>query len=88
VRKLVVFVVIALLVSSSPAQATISQQKFKNCAALNKVYEGGIAKNKKVSNKNSKGIPQKSKYAPKVSKKIYNLNKGLDRDKDGIACER
>lgn len=87
-RKVVVFVVSALLVFNSPAQATISQQKFKNCAALNKIYEGGIAKNKKVSNKNSKGVAQKSNYAPFVSKKIYNQNKRMDRDKDGIACER
>lgn len=73
---------------STATAATIPTQKFKNCAAVNKVYEGGVAKNKKVTNKNSKGVPQKSKYAPFVSKKIYNLNKGLDRDKDGIACER
>lgn len=30
----------------------------------------------------------KTKYAPTVNAAVYNNNKGLDRDKDGIACER
>lgn len=86
-RHIVLTLVFAFLLAS-PAYGVVSTQKFKNCAAVNKVYEGGVAKNKKVTNKNSKGVPQNSNYAPFVSKKIYNMNKGLDRDKDGIACER
>jgi hypothetical protein len=87
-RKIILLILVSCLFSITPAYASVPNQKFKNCAALNKIYEGGIAKNKKVSNKNSKGVAQKSNYAPFVSKKIYNQNKGMDRDKDGIACER
>jgi hypothetical protein len=87
-RKIILLILVSCLFSITPAYASVPNQKFKNCTAVNKVYEGGIAKNKKVSNKNSKGVAQKSKYAPFVSKKIYNRNKGMDRDKDGIACER
>lgn len=35
------------------------------------------------------GTPQAaSTYRPKVSKSLYAAHKGLDRDTDGIACER
>jgi hypothetical protein len=68
------------------AQA-ITEKKFKNCTALNKEYPGGVAEKATSANKNKAGVPQESKNIPKVSSKIYKENKGLDRDKDGIACE-
>ena len=68
------------------AQA-IPEKKFKNCTALNKEYPGGVAEKATSVNKNKAGVLQESKNAPKVSSKIYKENKGLDRDKDGIACE-
>ena len=68
------------------AQA-IPEKKFKNCTALNKEYPGGVAEKATSVNKNKAGVIQESKNAPKVSSKIYKENKGLDRDKDGIACE-
>ena len=66
----------------------IPEKKFKNCAALNKKYPGGVAEKATSVNKNKAGMLQKSKKAPKISSKIYKKNKGLDRDKDGIACEK
>ncbi|CUB21017.1 Excalibur calcium-binding domain protein [Bacillus safensis] len=57
--------------------------KYKNCKALNKVYKGGVAKSKNTKNKGGK-----TKYKPYVSKALYQKNMRLDRDKDGIACER
>ena len=59
----------------------IPEKKFKNCTALNKVYPGGVAKGKYLINEN------RGSRLPIVSSKIYKENKGLDRDKDGIACE-
>lgn len=56
---------------------------YKNCTALNKDYKGGVAKSSKVKNKGGK-----TKYKPFVSSALYNANKKLDRDKDGIACEK
>lgn len=35
-----------------------------------------------------KKVAAKSKFKPKVSVSLYAANKKLDRDKDGIACER
>ena len=66
-------------------------KKFKNCTAMNRVFKGGVAKKKSAKNMktvNGKKVKANSKYKPKVSAKWYRLNKGLDRDKDGIACER
>lgn len=57
--------------------------KYKNCAALNKVYPGGVAKSS--SSKNTGG---KIRLKQIVNAKVYDLNKSLDRDKDGLACER
>jgi len=56
---------------------------FKNCTAVNAVYKGGISKSKTTKNKGGK-----TKYKPFASSSLYNANKKLDRDKDGIACER
>jgi hypothetical protein len=60
----------------------IPEKKFKNCTALNKVYPGGVAKQQYLINEN-----RGTRIPPKVSSKVYKENKGLDRDKDGIACE-
>jgi hypothetical protein len=64
-------------------QKIASEKKYKNCSALNSVFPGGIA-----SKSNSKNKGGKTYVAPYVSTKGYSLNKGLDRDKDGIVCER
>jgi hypothetical protein len=58
----------------------------KNCTALNKKYPHGIGK-AKARDKTS-GTPVTNF---RRSTKVYNLamshNRGLDRDKDGVACE-
>ena len=58
------------------------EKKFSNCAALNKVYPGGVAKSAKWVNKGGK-----IKKTPVVNAKVYNENSSKDRDKDGIACD-
>jgi hypothetical protein len=57
--------------------------KFKNCPALYKVYPGGIAKTAGWINKGSK-----LKQKPAANARVYDLNKSLDKDKDGLVCER
>jgi hypothetical protein len=77
-------------VGASVSQAA-QPKKFKNCTAMNKVFKGGVAKKKSAKNLktvNGKKVKANSKYKPKVSAKWYELNSSLDRDKDGIACER
>lgn len=70
-----------LTVTPTPTDA--AGKSFKNCTELNKSYKGGVAKAANIKNKGGK-----TKYAPFVSKEIYDANVKSDRDKDGIACER
>lgn len=72
--------------ASPSASAAPAAKKYANCAALNKVYPAGVGlpKAKDKVSKRSKPVTNFTKNA-----KVYNLNKArLDRDNDGIACER
>lgn len=80
-KKLALVIALVLGFSVLPISQA-SAKTFKNCTELNKVYPGGVARLGAVN----KG--GKTKLTPKDSKKLYNLNKKSDRDKDGIACEK
>ena len=64
-----------------PAEA--APKKYKNCTALNKAYPHGVGK---------PGARDKTSGEPvttfRVDRALYNANKGSDRDRDGIACEK
>lgn len=72
-----------LLLAMPMHSANAAPAKFKNCTELNKTYPGGVAKDAKVRN-----VGGKTKYKPFVSAEIYKLHTKMDRDKDGIACEK
>jgi hypothetical protein len=64
---------------------------YKNCTALNKVYKGGVAKSKSSKNtkkKNGKKVLAASKYKPSINPTLYSKNEKLDKDADGIVCEK
>jgi hypothetical protein len=86
-KKKILLVATLFLISSVHIAYAIPEKKFKNCTSLNKEYPGGVAEKATSVNKNKAGVLQESKQVPKVSSKVYKENKGLDRDKDGIACE-
>ncbi|VEF47439.1 excalibur domain-containing protein [Bacillus freudenreichii] len=69
--------------SIDSAGAKTKVKTYKNCTGLNKDYKGGVAKSSKTKNKGGK-----TKYKPYVSASLYKANIKMDRDKDGIACER
>jgi hypothetical protein len=83
-KSLAVVMVVYFTFTTISASATpvVLEKKFSNCAALNKVYPGGVAKSAKWVNKGGK-----IKKTPFVNAKVYNENSSRDRDKDGIACE-
>lgn len=54
-----------------------SPVKFKNCTALRTVYPKGVARDTKSA----------AKTGATVDAGQYQRHAGLDRDKDGIACE-
>lgn len=60
-----------------------SAAAYKNCAALQKVYPGGVAKSARWVNKGAR-----LKNKPAINSRVYDLNRLLDRDKDGLVCER
>jgi len=79
-----------------PAQASVpstnvasislpTASKFKNCTALHKVYKHGVGK----SNAKDK-VRGKTKPVTNFTRNtaLYNANRHLDRDKDGVACEQ
>lgn len=72
--------------TATPTRATaVAPKKYANCTALNKVYKHGVAKSKSVKDRTS-GTPVTTFT---VNLAVYNLNyRALDRDKDGIACEK
>ncbi|MCE1174038.1 MAG: excalibur calcium-binding domain-containing protein [Propionibacteriales bacterium] len=65
----------------------VVKYKFKNCTALNKVYAHGVGKS--GARDHTSGTPVTDfKVSTSLYKKIIKYRKSLDRDKDGIACER
>ena len=56
-------------------------KKYKNCTALNKVYQHGVGK--KGAHDQGGGVDDFTR-----DNKTYAKNKKSDRDKDGIACEK
>ena len=72
----------------TPAASTtvaVKAKKFANCTALNKVYAHGVGKPDAVDHV-SGHTKKVTNFYPSLS--LYKANKGSDRDKDGIACEK
>ncbi len=69
-----------------PQKAT-AKYKFKNCTALNKTYKHGVGKSGAKDKTSGKRVTN-FKKSTSLYKKVIGYKKGLDRDKDGIACEK
>lgn len=70
----------------SAAAKAAAPKRFANCTALNKVYPHGVGKTGARDKVSGKTRPV-TKF--KVDTRLYNAQKAtLDRDKDGIACEK
>ena len=78
---------LSIPVAVSPAEAATKPAWTKNCTALNKKYPHGVGRKNAKDKTSSKPVTNFKK-----SDSFYNTamkhNKGLDRDKDGIACEK
>ncbi len=74
-----VVVVVALLVAAAPA--------FADCAAVNKKYPHGVARNFKVIKK-ATGLSGRPFVSAKVYAQLQNASHPADRDHDGVACEQ
>ena len=93
--KAAVLLILALVLAAAagiysdpaPAGAAAAPSLYKNCTNLNKKYPHGIGR---VGARDStSGTPVTNfKRSTKVYKLAMSYNSGLDRDKDGIACEK
>lgn len=83
--------VLAPVAAASAVTPTAAVKSYADCPAMQKDFPGGVARNATVFNTrtvNGKKVRQSVKYRAKVNAAVYKRNAGLDRDKDGIACER
>jgi hypothetical protein len=65
--------------------AATAYTHYKNCTALNAKYKHGVGRKGARDHVRGTTKPVTNFY---VNTGLYNANKGLDRDKDGIACEK
>jgi Excalibur calcium-binding domain len=90
-RRTTVFLLVAAIFSASGAMASASQARiparWKNCSAVNTRYPHGVGRNH--AHDATSGVPVTNfKHSTRLYKLAMSYNKGLDRDKDGIACEK
>lgn len=74
---------------SSPESESSSSglTSFANCSALNAVFPGGVANSSGAVNI-ANGRIKPTRWPVTVHPELYAAHARLDRDKDGIACER
>jgi hypothetical protein len=82
----------AAVVLGGTTTASAAPKTYANYAAVQKVYSGGIAKKSvtynTVKTKSGKVEHRALKGTVKKDDALYNANKSMDADKDGIACEK
>lgn len=86
-----VIAVAAVMTVTVPAEAATAVKHYKNCTAVHKAYSGGIAKKGVTTNtvrSHGKTTHRALQGHVKHSTPLYTANRKLDRDKDGIACEK
>lgn len=69
--------------AGAPALVMPSVVKYKNCKKLNKKYPHGVGKKGAKDKTSGKAVKNFKK-----SNAVYKANRHLDRDSDGIACEK
>jgi hypothetical protein len=91
-RSLILVLAVALAAASvSSAAATVGTANsvapaWKNCTSVNRTYPHGIGR--VGARDKTAGVPVTTfKRSNRLYQVAMNNNKGLDRDKDGVACE-
>ena len=82
-----VVLMLAMTSGTALARETAAPALYKNCTNLNKKYPHGLGK--LGARDHTSGTPVTNfKRSTKLYKLAMSYNRGLDRDKDGIACEK
>jgi hypothetical protein len=86
-RAFATVLIVTVFLSVASAAGAKIPPVYKNCTALNKKYRHGVGRAN--AHDKTSGTPVTTFVR---SNRLYRLamsyNKGLDRDKDGIACEK
>jgi Excalibur calcium-binding domain len=73
--------------SQAYSAGSVAPLVYKNCTNLNKRYPHGVGK--KLAKDKTSGVPVRDfKRSTPLYLEAMSHNRGLDRDKDGIACEK
>ena len=79
---------LTVLVASVPAAQEAVPYKWKNCTIVNNRYPHGVGK-RFAHDKTTSGDPVTNfRRSTALYLTAMHYNRGLDRDKDGIACEK
>ena len=79
---------LTVLVASVPAAREAVPYKWKNCTIVNNRYPHGVGK-RFAHDKTTSGDPVTNfRRSTALYLTAMHYNRGLDRDKDGIACEK
>jgi Excalibur calcium-binding domain len=87
-RFAVALILVAVMTGASASAATTTMPLlFKNCTHLNAKYHHGVGKY--GAHDKTTGVPVTNFFhSTLLYNKAMRYNRGLDRDKDGIACEQ
>ena len=90
-RRVSVLLLLVGVFAASGAAANASQatspRQWKNCTAVNRRYPHGVGRY--GAHDKTTGVPVTNfKHSTRLYKTAMHYNKGLDRDKDAIACEK
>jgi hypothetical protein len=77
------------LVPSTGAHAAVPTSAYANCTALNAVYAHGIGTASAADRVTGRSTPVTTFRRDTAGyRRALQHNRGLDRDKDGVACEK
>jgi hypothetical protein len=91
IRRTTTLLLLGAVFVGSGAVASASQvripARWKNCTVVNRRYPHGVGKLR--AHDKTSGVPVTNfKRSTTLYNTAMHYNKGLDRDKDGIACEK
>jgi hypothetical protein len=79
---------LAVLAASASGARQVIPHKWKNCTIVNKRYPHGVGK-RRAHDRTKSGDPVTNfKRSTALYLTAMHFNRSLDRDKDGIACEK
>lgn len=74
-------------VATVPAASKRIPYRWQNCKHVNKKYRHGVGR--RHAHDKTSGVPVTNfRHSTRLYRVAMSYNKGLDRDKDGIACEK